>query len=376
MNEAFVREQTLIDQYVGNQLWSWGHNGYGEVGDNTVVHKSSPVQTVSGGTNWKDVASGTYHSAAIKTDGTLWLWGYNHRGQLGDNSITNRSSPVQTVLTGSNWWKISMGLNFSSALKTNGTLWCWGDNTNGACGRNDRVHRSSPVQEILGGTTWIEVSAGLAVSVGGLKSDGTIWLWGNNTYGQLGKNDVVHRSSPVQELTGSTNWKTLSVNYHTVALKTDGTLWSWGINSSGTLGDNTNSIHRSSPVQEITGSTNWKKVHAGNSRTGAIKDDGTLWMWGANANGQLGDNTSISKSSPVQTICGGTNWKDVLGNSGCTVAIKTDGSLWLWGHNHVGQLGDGTSALHRSSPVQTLAGGTNWKKVDVGFVATALTYTE
>ena len=161
--------------------------------------------------------------------------------------------------------------------------------------------------------------------------------------------------------------------YHTAAIKTDGTLWSWGLNSSGQLGDNTRT-NKSSPVQTIAGGTNWKQVASGGQyHTAAIKTDGTLWLWGNNGNGRLGDNTTTNKSSPVQTIAGGTNWKQVAGGRYHTAAIKTDGTLWLWGFNSSGQLG-GNTTIDKSSPVQTIAAGTNWKQVASGAYHTAAIY--
>ena len=189
-----------------------------------------------------------------------------------------------------------------------------------------------------------------------------MWTWGNNYSGQLGDGTTINKSSPVQTIAGGTNWNQVSAGYdYVTAIKTDGTLWAWGDNSSGPLGDNT-TIPKSSPVQTIAGGTNWKQVSAGFNNTASIKTDGTLWMWGLNSSGQLGDNTIVRKSSPVQTIAGGTNWKQVSAGFNSAAAIKTDGTLWMWGGNSKGQLGDGTR-ISKSSPVQTIAGGTNWKQV-------------
>jgi alpha-tubulin suppressor-like RCC1 family protein len=367
--DNFVRKDLFSDK----GLFLWGRNIFGQLGDNTRTSRSSPVQTVSGGTNWKQVSGGGDHSAAIKTDGTLWMWGLNTNGQLGDNSITHKSSPVQTVAGGTNWKQVSASVsgfgNFTAAIKTDGTLWLWGDNGSGRLGDNSITDRSSPVQTISGGTNWKQVSGG-GSHTAAIKTDGTLWLWGLNTNGRLGDNTTTSRSSPVQTVAGGTNWKQVSGGgYHSAAIKTDGTLWLWGRNNDGQLGDNS-ITHRSSPVQTVSGGTNWKQVGAGNSHTAAIKTDGTLWMWGVNTNGRLGDNTTTSRSSPVQTVAGGTNWKQVSGGGYHSAAIKTDGTLWLWGRNNDGQLGD-NSITHRSSPVQTVSGGTNWKQVGGGRNQTA-----
>ena len=484
-------------------LWCWGENWYGHLGDNTIDPKSSPVQTVAGGTNWKTVSCGYNHTAAIKTDGTLWLWGYDVYGQLGDNSTTKKSSPVQTVAGGTNWKQVSCGYGHTGAIKTDGTLWTWGNNSyfEGMLGDNTTLDRSSPVQTVAGGTNWKQVAAGYT-HTSAIKTDGTLWTWGTNSYGNVGDNTTIDRSSPVQTIAGGNNWKYVSLNTAmetTVALKTDGTLWAWGSGSYGNVGDNTiinksspvqtiaggnewivatdyddnnpyqtslgliqtstpvekkyidKSIlfdlypslseqvkapalwacgyngsgqlgdntyaKKSSPVQTVAGGTNWKQAACGYSFNAVIKTDGTLWTWGnsqwgqlgqnsvnvynsspaqtvcggnnwksvsanqhhwaaiktdgtlwvcgSNDVGQLGDNNVVTKSSPVQTICGGTNWKQTACGNKTTLAIKTDGTLWTWGQNNGGQLGDNTT-IHKSSPVQTVAGGTNWKQVASG----------
>jgi alpha-tubulin suppressor-like RCC1 family protein len=367
----------LSDQAKSAGLWNWGKNQYGQLGDNLALNKSSPIQTVAGGANWKLVTCGAYTTVAIKTDGTLWTWGQNNWGMLGDNTTVSKPSPVQTITGGTNWQLVDSSHYHVAAIKTDGTLWLWGRNQYGELGINTNgssSHKSSPVQTIASGTNWKLVSCAQYYTAA-IKTDGTMWLWGYNGYGNLGNNNTDGKSSPVQTIAGGTNWKFLSCGgYHTTAIKTDGTLWTWGLNAFGQLGNNS-ITHQSSPIQTISSGTNWKQVACGWKFTTAIKTDGTLWSWGHNNNGQLGDgttgsgtlnNNTNSKSSPVQTVAGGTNWKLVAcANYLSTTAIKTDGTLWTWGQNDTGQLGDST-IVGRSSPVQTVAGGTNWKSVAMG----------
>jgi len=217
---------------------------------------------------------------------------------------------------------VTCGDYHTAAIKTDGTLWTWGgDSNSGSLGDNTAVSKSSPVQTVAGGTNWKQVSSGF-IHTAAIKTDGTLWLWGNNIgYGALGDNTIVRKSSPVQTVAGGTNWKQVSSGWHnTAAIKTNGTLWSWGIGSDGQLGDNT-AVSKSSPVQTVAGGTNWKQVSIGVYQTAATKTDGTLWMWGLNSNGQLGDNTTVKKSSPIQTVAGGTNWKQVSSGSDQTAAI-------------------------------------------------------
>ena len=362
----------LLNQFDTPALFGWGHNGYGALGDNTsVTERSSPVQTITFGANWKQVSTGggsaySNQTAAIKTDGTLWSWGYGGYGNLGDNTTTNRSSPVQTIAFGTNWKQVACGKFHNAAIKTDGTLWTWGSNYKGQLGDNTRTHRSSPVQTVAFGANWKQVSCGEALTAA-IKTDGTLWLWGDNFYGSLGDNTRTSRSSPVQTVAFGTNWKQVSCGRITAgAIKSNGTLWLWGYNGygNGVLGDNT-TINRSSPSQTVAFGTNWKQVSCGYSSTAAIKTDGTLWCWGYNYNGQLGDNTTTSRSSPIQTITFATNWKSVNSSESYTAAIKTDGTLWLWGSNSYGRLGDDTPG-HRSSPVQTVIGGNLWKSLASG----------
>jgi alpha-tubulin suppressor-like RCC1 family protein len=141
-------------------VWLWGRNQFGQLGDNTTTNKSSPVQTIAGGTNWKQVAAGAAHSSAIKTDGTLWTWGQNTDGQLGDNTTTNKSSPVQTIAASTNWKQVSCNGMHTTAIKTDGTLWTWGQGINAQLGNGVSSSRSSPAQTASSTSNWILVSAG------------------------------------------------------------------------------------------------------------------------------------------------------------------------------------------------------------------------
>ena len=365
LKTAFVSDAWLLDQFVGNTLFCWGLGTSGQLGDNTIVSKSIPTQTITVGNNWKQVDTDTNFVSAIKTDGTLWCWGQNTLGQIGDNTITSKSSPVQTVAFGNNWKQVCCGSSSSiGAIKTDGTLWCWGNNGGGQLGDNTVTARSSPVQTVAFSNNWKQVSCG-QFHASAIKTDGTLWCWGNNNGGQLGDNTVTARSSPVQTVAFGNNWKQVSCRQSfTAAIKTDGTLWMWGANAAGQLGDNT-TISRSSPVQTIAFGTTWKQVGLGDSISACVKTDGTLWMWGSAANGSLGDNSTTNKSSPVQTISYGTNWKQASAGSAFAAGIKTDGSLWIWGVNNSGQLAS-NSSTQVSSPIQTFAGGFSWKQVKCG----------
>jgi alpha-tubulin suppressor-like RCC1 family protein len=212
----------------------------------------------------------------------------------------------------------------------------------------------------------LEVYGPILDSLGnsGLSVTPSLWSWGRNSYGQLGVNDTTFRSTPVTTLLGGTNWKSIACGYgHTIALKTDGTLWSWGRNY-GELGINDNT-QRNTPVTTLLGGNNWKSIAGGGYHTVALKTDGTLWSWGGNYYGQLGVNNTTTRSTPVTTLLGGTNWKSIACGSYHTIALKTDGTLWSWGFNSYGQLGV-NNTTDRSTPVTTLLGGNNWKSIASG----------
>ena len=366
------------DSFRQGNLWTWGLNTSGQLGDNTTTQRNTPITTFAGGTNWKQVSGGNAHTAAIKTDGTLWTWGANGYGRLGNNTTTQRNTPVTTFAGGTNWKQVDTGRDHTAAIKTDGTLWNWGDSANGQLGNNVAFStRSTPITTFAGGTDWKQVSAG-SRHTAAIKTDGTLWIWGNAGYGRLGDNTSFFggRSTPVTTFAGGTNWKQVSCgNFHTAAIKTDGTLWTWGRNHYAQLGDNT-TTNRSIPVTTFAGGTDWKQVKCGYDYVPAIKTDGTLWTWGRNTNGGLGVNDTNQRNTPVTTFAGGTNWKQVVGGYLRTVAIKTDGTLWTWGLNNVGQLGDNTTT-ERNTPVTTFAGGTNWKQVDGIILHTAaLTYID
>jgi alpha-tubulin suppressor-like RCC1 family protein len=370
LESAFVSDPAIIDQFAKTgSLWAWGKNNYGQLGDGTTTARSSPVQTVAAGTNWSLVSgAGQYWGGAaggIKTDGTLWMWGENgqyYYGRVGDGTTTSRSSPVQ--IAGTTWKQLSCGGRHTAAIKTDGTLWAWGVNNNGGVGDGTTTARSSPVQTSVGGNTWKMVSVAGYHSTAAIKTDGTLWTWGRSSTVINTDFSPADKSTPVQA--GSeTTWKQVSLGYvHAGAIKTDGTLWMWGTANDGALGNNT-TTNVYSPVQTIAGGYNWKQVSCGWYFTAAIKTDGTLWTWGLNSYGNLGDGTTTARSSPVQTISMSTNWKMVSAGNYMAVGIKTNGTLWTWGTGGSGALGDGTTS-YKDSPVQTIAGGTNWKQASAG----------
>ena len=351
-------------------LYTFGLNDYGQLGLNNTTKYSSPVQVP--GTRWTDARGcpDNGRTWVIGTnDGTLWTVGGNPSGRLGLNDTVHRSSPTQ--VPGTNWSGVQGAVQHGVlATKTDGTLWAWGSNTYGQLGLNDKVKRSSPTQ--IPGTNWVTDNVnGIAVSwdAFALKTDGTLWTWGQGFAGSPGTNqpDNVHRSSPTQ-IPGTTWNNVWAMGYNgntcqVFATKTDGTTWAWGANPEGQLGLN-NRTQYSSPVQ-LPGNWSYVVSNAYGQSTHGIRTDGTLWAWGDNGNGQLGLNQTYNTkySSPVQ-VGSDTTWKQTEGHWwGTQLAVKTDGTLWAWGRSLDGSLGlnQGGPTVRYSSPVQVP--GTNWSRV-------------
>ena len=355
------------------RIWRTGYNNVAQLGTNDKVNLNTLTQMGSL-TDWEQISAGGNHCLAVKQNGTLWGWGGNGNGQLGINDRVFRSSPVQ-IGSSTNWSRVSTGGSalFSLGVKTDGTLWAWGQNNAGQLGLNeagDSLYRSSPTQVGVA-TNWNKVSAGPFHSLA-TKTDGTLWSWGNNAQGGLGLNTstIYNRSSPTQ-VGVATNWNLIatSVSYAAavIATKTDGTLWTWGNNITGNLGQN-DRVYRSSPTQ-IGSLTNWNNIDIAHRAAIASRTDGRLFAWGRNNNGELGVNDRVYRSSPTQ-VGASTDWNLVGMGTYNAGAIKTNGTLWLWGKSNYGQIASG--GIDRSSPVQ-IGSATNWVQLNTeGYASWAI----
>jgi len=286
----------------------WGENFFGATGSgDNVTPVYTPVNVVNL-TNVKAISAGGYYSIAVKNDGTVWAWGSGEWGQLGINTVDIPSViPVQVQGPGgvgflNNMVAISASQNHILALKNDGTVWAWGLNDLGQIG-----NVLAPTNALVpfqvqgpGGVGFLNnvsaISAGEVHSLA-LLSDGTVRAWGNNDSGQLGDGSTSNRLTPVQ-VSGLSNVLAISAGGHfSVALKSDGTVWAWGSGQNGRIGDGS-TTNRLTPVQ-ASGLTNVLAISAAQDHTLALKNDGTVWAWGFNGFGQVGDDTTIDALTPV-----------------------------------------------------------------------------
>jgi alpha-tubulin suppressor-like RCC1 family protein len=324
-------------------LWAWGESQQGASGlgiSDDLTNRSSPTQ-IGNLSLWTKVTCGYRNSVTLQSNGTLWAWGNNGNGTLGQSDTTDKSFPIQ--IGNLSLWTQNISLYYQHvlAIQSNGTLWAWGFNSSTQLGLVDSTNRSSPVQ-VGALSIWTKVSAGYNYSFG-IYSNGTLWAWGRNHLGQLGLSDNADRSSPVQVGNLSTWTQIDAGQFHTLALQSNGTLWSWGYNQSGNLGLGFSEVtSRFSPVQ-IGSLSTWTKISAGTNVSFAIQSNGTLWSWGANAGGGLGLSDTTNRSSPVQ-VGNSSVWTQIYkGPSSGTFALQSDSTMWVWGNlSSNGTIGAGT----------------------------------
>jgi len=378
-------------------LWGWGDNSHGQLGIGNTIQQNSPVQ-IGIDHNWAKIVCGEHFSLALKTDGSLWAWGRNLHGQLGTGDTIEQHLP--TLISNNKWVAISSdaGSFSSAAIKYDGSLWAWGSNLYGTLGLGDTLDRFSPTQ-IGSDHDWVLISCNESFLA--VKANGSLWGWGQNNTGQLGLGDTIIRKLPIQVGTEHT-WIKVLASPHAFGLKDNGTIWAWGFNGEGqmalgfiggtylspiqpnnesywvdfSLGVQGNTILEQSNSSlwncglnqfgqlglgyvnlwedtlhaVSTPATEWVSGSVGSSHTAAIYSDGSLWTWGYNNHGQLGLGTTTEQHSPVQ-LGAGTTWTAAACGTDHTLALQANGSLWAWGKNTDGQLGTGNNT-EQHSPVQ------------------------
>lgn len=325
-------------------VYAWGKNGNGQLGNGTTTNSATPVNVGGGLADAVAVAAGGSHSLALKGDGTLWAWGENAYGQLGDGSTTDRTTPVQ-VLTGV--VAVSAGQWHTLALKTDGTLWAWGRNANGQLGDGTTSDRATPVPVSLSGVAALQGGRYHSVA---LTNDGTVWCWGGNANGQLGNGGTggdISTPDRVSGLSGVTG--IASGSDHTLALRGDGTLWGWGRNNHGQLGDGAKT-DSPVPVAAAAGFTGVAGLSLGSDHSAVLREDGTVWGWGSNLSGQMGVGSLSDFTAPVQAA-GVEGAVQVVAGGGFTLALDGAGKVQGWGDNAAGELGFASASAY-NAPVR------------------------
>jgi len=318
-------------------LYAWGNNAQGELGEASELEYNIP-RLVKNMSNVVQVASGDSHSLALAGDGSVWAWGNNYYGSVGDGSDRDRSTPIK--ITGLPTIKLVRGGgDNSAALASDGTVWTWGANFSGQIGVNStNVDYYTKPQKVSSLSAVVDIAIGTNFMLA-LKSDGTVWAWGKNKSGQLGLGDKTLRKAPTQITTLSNVIGISAGDVHALALKRDGTVWAWGYGDDGQLG-NSDSLSRQLTPALVKNLSGIKAVGAGIYMSGALGSNGRIYTWGSNYDGELG--TAAYGYTPTPVLADGDNFTTFSVGGEHTLAVKSDGSLWSFGWNGYGQIGDGT----------------------------------
>ena len=348
-----IAASAASSSYIGRiNIWSWGRNDSGQLGDNTVISRTTPVSVLGIKKTFNVFGAGAQYFMGIDKNGQVWGWGDNGMFQLGDNSNTSRRTPVSILGAKKTFCLIGCGSTHAMAIDKNGQLWGWGSNLRGQIGDNTNNFPITPVSVVGTKKTFCKISGG-ANHTAAIDKNGQVWCWGNNVWGNLGNNTVTTTQKTPVSIWGNkkTFCKISGGANHTVAIDKNGLAWGWGYNSSGQLGNNKSNTSALTPVSVLGVRKTFCTILGGNTHTTALDKNGQLWGWGYNNDGQLGDNTNVSKRTPVsilgtkKTFCRiSTQYKNVM-------AIDKNGQVWGWGYNYYGGLGDNTK-VYRCTPVR------------------------
>ncbi len=338
-------------------LWCWGSADYGKLGNGAESgSETSPVQ-VGTDTDWVELGTAQDAACAIKQDGTLWCWGRNRNGAVGDGTTTDRATPTR-IGADSDWATISTARDdFFCAVKTTGTLWCWGD--------VPRMSDATSPSQVGSDTDWVQAQGGDQIACA-TKADQSLHCWGSDRDGRLGTGTFSSESMPTPVAPSGSKWQTTAHDEDfTCGIQDDGTLWCWGLNMKGQLGIGVVGSSISSP-SAVSPNVSWNSVSTGDQHSCGIQSDNSLWCWGHNSAGQVDGEVSGFRTyiydKPAR-VDPATDWAQVSAGGQSTCAVKNDGTLWCWGSNGLGQLGQGDTADYVG--VQQVTSDTDWASVSV-----------
>jgi alpha-tubulin suppressor-like RCC1 family protein len=326
-----------------NSLFAWGFSSSGQLGVSTFPNSYSGISLfVPSINNVKDIYVGFDHSIALDHSGNVWTFGANYDGQLGDGTNTAKTTPAIVL---SNVNSISTHHTHCLALKNDGTVWAWGDNLNGQLGDNSTVDKNIPVQ-VSGLSNIVYIKAGLRCSFA-IKADGTLWAWGSNSVGKLGDGTNTQRNTPVQ-ISVNKPVEIACGSNHTLILDSLGAILACGSGGFGQFGNGNNTTSYS-PI--YTGNNGFKSISAGQNVSVGLKNNGTVWAWGESTFGALGLGSSITTTN-VATMVSGINNVTFLAKDSRDIVfvIKNDGTLWGWGRNEMSQIVDDPGPGNKYTP--------------------------
>ena len=323
-------------------MWAWGINDQGQLGNSTTTDKYLPVQ-IGKDNDWDTVSAGNQYAVSLKTDGTIWSWGYNNTGETGHLGLANYLVPTQ-IGADNNWSMIAAGYDHCLALKNNGTAWGWGWNNSGQIGDGSIFSTKFTPVQIQTDTDWVRITAGDFHSYG-LKRDGSVLGWGDNQYGQLGSASTGNKLVPIQIVPGNSWTNVTTGSYYTFYSKNDGTVWASGIGGN-YMGDSitipSTTYHRT-PVLEFNNCKN-ATITTGSYFTIVLKQDGNYWGCGSDTLGVFGNGVNTGTTLKLTQFSTDSGWLKFASSNNHVLAIKKDGTLWGWGGNWYGQVGNGKSA--------------------------------
>lgn len=329
-------------------VWAWGSNDSGQLGDGTTGYAVTPVRTVGSMSDIVAIAAGGAHSLALDADGQVWAWGENWGGQVGDETTTTQTSPAQ-IPSLSGIRAIAAGSSHSLALDANGYVWAWGTNSRGQLGDGTTTDHATPAQVLVPNRVQ-GIAAGHAYSLA-VSRDGSVWAWGDNYNGQLGDGTHTDRLTPTRALIlqGVQAVAAGIGDYysHSLALDIHGLVWAWGANYEGQLGDGTTTGRTAAGrVADLSGII---AIAAGATHSLALDDQGQAYAWGGNYYGQLGRGDTTNGTTPVG-VSGMSEARGIAAGDSHSLTVDDQGLVWAWGNNDYGQLGDGT-LYYRYTPV-------------------------